>query len=195
MFCVAPNGQYPIAPLSNYPAMGRLLTRIISKSAVLSMSNSPPPPLVAATPERKQEITENLAAIQRRVDAVPSPSSSSTKVRLVAVSKTKPAGDVLAAYESGHRDFGENYIQELVEKAPLLPADIRWRFIGHLQSNKVKLLPSVLNLAVIETVDSPKLASAINKAWAGRQQALDVFAQVNTSREQSMLRKLVSRRM
>lgn len=57
--------------------------------------------------------------------------------RLVAVSKTKPAEAVREAYDAGHRVFGENYVQELLDKAPLLPGDVRWHFIGHLQSNKV----------------------------------------------------------
>jgi uncharacterized pyridoxal phosphate-containing UPF0001 family protein len=59
---------------------------------------------------------------------------------LVAVSKTKPAHAVLEAYEAGHRVFGENYAQEMIEKAPDLPMDIQWHFIGHLQSNKVKAI-------------------------------------------------------
>ncbi len=62
------------------------------------------------------------------------------QARLVAVSKTKPAEMVQAAYDAGHRDFGENYVQELADKAPQLPDDIRWHYIGHLQSNKAKAL-------------------------------------------------------
>jgi uncharacterized pyridoxal phosphate-containing UPF0001 family protein len=61
-------------------------------------------------------------------------------VTLVAVSKTKPNQDIMALYELGQRDFGENYVQELVAKQQALPADIRWHFIGHLQSNKVKMI-------------------------------------------------------
>ena len=61
-------------------------------------------------------------------------------VRLIAVSKRKPIEDILDLYELGHRDFGENRVQEMIEKAPLLPDDIHWHFIGHLQSNKVKYL-------------------------------------------------------
>lgn len=74
-------------------------------------------------------------------------------VRLVAVSKTKPPAAIRVAYGRGQRDFGENYLQELLDKAPLLPADIRWHFIGHLQSNKAKKLLEVPNLSVLETVD------------------------------------------
>eukprot|EP00879_Flechtneria_rotunda_P007633 GHRR01008005.1.p1 GENE.GHRR01008005.1~~GHRR01008005.1.p1 ORF type:complete len:170 (+),score=54.94 GHRR01008005.1:317-826(+) len=80
--------------------------------------------------------------------------------RLVAVSKTKPVAAVQEAYDAGQRAFGENYVQELLDKAPLLPADISWHFIGHLQSNKVKaLLEGVPNLAMVETVDSAKVGS------------------------------------
>jgi uncharacterized pyridoxal phosphate-containing UPF0001 family protein len=76
----------------------------------------------------------------------------------VAVSKTKPPEAVLEAYAAGQRAFGENYVQELLDKAPKLPADIAWHFIGHLQSNKVKaLVEGVPNLSMVETVDSAKV--------------------------------------
>lgn len=106
--------------------------------------------------------------------------------RLVAVSKTKPLAAVEDVYSAGHRHFGENYVQELVEKAPALPADIRWHFIGQLQSNKAKVLVSgVPNLWAVESVDSVKLAGLLQKAAAaaGRTSALRVFVQVNTSAE------------
>jgi len=108
-------------------------------------------------------------------------------VRLVAVSKTKPASALQEAYDAGQRDFGENYVQELLEKAPILPSDIRWHFIGHLQSNKAKaLIEGVPSLAMVETVDTEKLASKLNTAveGAGRSR-LPVFVQVNTSGEES----------
>ena len=65
---------------------------------------------------------------------------TSQNVTLIAVSKTKPVGDIRELYDLGHRDFGENYVQELVEKEAQLPKDIRWHFIGHLQRNKVKFI-------------------------------------------------------
>src|SRR3984885_7584755 len=80
---------------------------------------------------------------------------------LVAVSKTKSAEDILELYNLGHRDFGENYVQELVDKAALLPKDIRWHFIGHLQSNKVKFIAPFVHL--IQSVDSLKLLKEIDK--------------------------------
>jgi len=107
--------------------------------------------------------------------------------RLVAVSKTKPAEAVQEAYEAGQRVFGENYVQEMLDKAPLLPKDIQWHFIGHLQSNKVKaIIEGVPNLTMIETVDSTKLADKLNKAVeAAKRDPLPVMVQVNTSGEES----------
>jgi len=117
-------------------------------------------------------VTDQAAQAAARVGGKPP--------RVVAVSKTKPVEDLMEAYNAGHRDFGENYVQELVGKASALPADIRWRFIGHLQSNKVKaLLEGVPSLSCIETVDSVKLADKLNAAVAaiGRP-PLDVMIQV-----------------
>ena len=86
-------------------------------------------------------------------------------VTVVAVSKTKPVPLLLDAYSSGHRHFGENYVNEIVEKASQLPDDIYWHFIGHLQSNKAKtLVHNVRNLRVVETVDSKKIATYLNRA-------------------------------
>lgn len=85
--------------------------------------------------------------------------------RLVAVSKTKPVSDLEEAYNAGQRDFGENYVQELLEKVDKLPQDVRWHYIGHLQSNKAKVLvEKVPNLAFVETVDSEKLACKLDAA-------------------------------
>ncbi|XP_072995564.1 uncharacterized protein [Typha latifolia] len=109
------------------------------------------------------------------------------EVRVVAVGKTKPVSLVRQLYDAGHRCFGENYVQEFVDKAPLLPADIEWHFIGHLQSNKVKsLLASVPNLDMVESVDNEKVANYLDRAVAslGRK-PLKVLVQVNTSGEES----------
>ncbi|KAL4441034.1 hypothetical protein ABPG77_010465 [Micractinium sp. CCAP 211/92] len=127
-----------------------------------------------------QEVTARLAAAAARAGRDRPP-------RLVAVSKTKPAEAVREAYEAGHRVFGENYVQELLDKAPQLPADCSWHFIGHLQSNKVKaLLEGVPNLTMLETVDSEKLANKLDSTVAalGRE-PLPVLVQVNTSGEES----------
>ena len=107
--------------------------------------------------------------------------------RLVAVSKFHSAELVKAAYATGHRHFGENYVQELVEKSQALDSDIHWHFIGHLQSNKAKtLVQGCKNLAVVESVDSAKLANKLNTAVASVDRPpLAVFIQVNTSGEAS----------
>ncbi|XP_078669914.1 pyridoxal phosphate homeostasis protein-like [Branchiostoma floridae x Branchiostoma belcheri] len=111
--------------------------------------------------------------------------------RLVAVTKTKPKDLILSAYKAGQRHFGENYVQELTDKAsdPEIVGqlnDIRWHFIGHLQRNKVNKVTGIPNLYMVETVDSEKLATAINASWEklGRTERLKVMVQVNTSREE-----------
>ncbi|KAK3166503.1 hypothetical protein QOZ80_1AG0046550 [Eleusine coracana subsp. coracana] len=108
-------------------------------------------------------------------------------VRVVAVGKTKPVSMLQQLYDAGHRYFGENYVQEFVAKAPQLPEDIRWHFIGHLQSNKAKpLLAAVPNLDMVEGVDNEKIANHLNGAVSslGRE-PLKVLVQVNTSGEES----------
>ncbi|XP_057376275.1 pyridoxal phosphate homeostasis protein-like [Daphnia carinata] len=112
--------------------------------------------------------------------------------RLVAVSKTKPVIDVIEAYHAGQRHFGENYIQELAEKSAdpkILEKcpEICWHFIGHLQRNKVNKLISVQNLYMIETVDSLKLANALNTSWTKleKTEKLKIMVQVNTSGEEN----------
>lgn len=112
--------------------------------------------------------------------------------RLVAVAKTHPHDVIREAYEAGQKHFGENYVQELVEKAtnPVILEkckDIKWHFIGHLQSNKINKILSVPNLFIIETVDSKKLARILNEKWATYRQSdtkLKVMLQVNTSEEE-----------
>ncbi|KAM3407305.1 hypothetical protein ACQJBY_001002 [Aegilops geniculata] len=108
-------------------------------------------------------------------------------VRVVAVSKTKPVGVIRGVYDAGHRCFGENYVQELIDKAPQLPEDIEWHFIGNLQSNKAKaLLAGVPSLDMVESVDDEKIANRLDRVVAdlGRR-PLKVLVQVNTSGEES----------
>jgi pyridoxal phosphate enzyme (YggS family) len=102
---------------------------------------------------------------------------------LVAVSKTKPVKDILELYQLGHRDFGENYVQELVQKAEQLPKDIRWHFIGHLQSNKVKQIASFVHL--IHGVDSNKLLQEINKQASKNNRVIDCLLQVHIAQEET----------
>ena len=106
-----------------------------------------------------------------------------SKITLVAVSKTKPIEDILELYNLGHRDFGENYVQELVEKAEQLPKDIRWHFIGHLQRNKVKLITPFICL--IHGVDSLKLLKEIDKQAEKNKRIIDCLLQVHIAQEET----------
>ena len=110
-------------------------------------------------------------------------SSLPRHVTLVAVSKTKPVSDLLEAYEVGQRIFGENYVQELVEKQDLLPKDIQWHFIGHLQSRKVKLIAPFVSL--IHGVDSLKLLQEINKQAEKNNRVIDCLLQIHIAEEES----------
>ncbi len=105
------------------------------------------------------------------------------KAILVAVSKTKPVEDIRELYDLGQRDFGENYVQELADKQSQLPADIRWHFIGHLQSNKVKYIAPFVHL--IHGVDSPKLLQEINKQAAKHNRTIQVLLQVYIAKEET----------
>ncbi len=104
-------------------------------------------------------------------------------VQLVAVSKTKPVEDIKQLYDLGQRDFGENYVQELVDKQPKLPNDIRWHFIGHLQSNKVKFIIPFVHL--IHGVDSLKLLKEINKQATKHHREVDCLLQVHIAEEET----------
>jgi pyridoxal phosphate enzyme (YggS family) len=105
------------------------------------------------------------------------------EVTLVAVSKTKPIEDIQALYDLGQRDFGENYVQELSEKAAQLPNDIRWHFIGHLQSNKVKFIAEFVSL--IHAVDSFRLLKEIDKQAAKQERIIDCLLQVHIAKEET----------
>ena len=105
------------------------------------------------------------------------------KAVLVAVSKTKPVEAIKELYDLGHRDFGENYVQELVEKQQKLPKDIRWHFIGHLQSNKVKYIAPFVHL--VHGVDSFKLLQQINKEAKKHNRTIDVLLQVHIAEEET----------
>lgn len=119
-------------------------------------------------------ITENIVAIKAQLPE---------KVTLVAVSKTKPNEALMEAYEAGQRDFGENYVQELVDKYEALPKDIRWHFIGHLQSNKVKYIAPFVYL--IHGVDSLKLLQEINKQALKNGKTIDCLLQLYIAHEET----------
>jgi hypothetical protein len=135
-------------------------------------------------------IAENYSQIKDRIAlACREAGRDPASVTLLAVSKKQPEAKIEELYRLGHRDFGENYVQEMVAKAVELERrgckDIRWHFIGHLQTNKAKHL--VPHVASVHSVDSEKVAVALAKAWGacGRSGKLPVFIEVNISHEES----------
>ena len=123
------------------------------------------------------EIGANYTRILARVKEL------NPEATLVSVSKTKPIEDLQEAFNAGCRVFGENYVDEIVTKSPLLP-EAKFHMIGHLQSNKVAKLCRCPNLAMIQSIDSISLAVKVNKAWPEDRQPLDILIQVNTSDEE-----------
>ena len=109
--------------------------------------------------------------------------AQATDALLVVVTKTKPISDVEELIALGHKDFGENYVQELVEKQAALPKDIHWHFIGHLQSNKVKMIAPFVHL--IHGVDSLKLLTEINKQAAKNNRIIPCLLQVHIAQEET----------
>jgi pyridoxal phosphate enzyme (YggS family) len=105
------------------------------------------------------------------------------QVTLVAVSKTKPISDILEAYEAGHRDFGENKIQEMVNKHEQLPEDIRWHMIGHVQRNKVKYMASFVSL--IHGIDKFSTLVEVDKQAKKNDRTIDCLLQVRIAREET----------
>jgi len=118
-------------------------------------------------------IAKNIDALNKELQG--------KQVSLVAISKTKPNEDILEAYEAGQRIFGENQVQELVEKYEALPKDIQWHLVGHLQSNKVKYIAPFIHL--IHSVDSFKLLKEINKQALKNQRIIDCLLQVYIAEE------------
>ncbi|XP_069474061.1 pyridoxal phosphate homeostasis protein [Ambystoma mexicanum] len=142
-----------------------------------------------------EEAAAALKAVRDRVHAAEARRAQrlpATRARLVAVSKTKPVDMVITVYKHGQRNFGENYVQELLEKSSdskiqTSCPEIRWHFIGHLQKNNINKLMAVPNLFMLETVDSIKLADKVNSSWQkkGSSERLKVMVQINTSGEDS----------
>jgi len=129
-------------------------------------------------------VKENLLIVENRIkEACKRRGRDRSEVTLIAVSKTKPAEMIREAYQSGIRDFGENKVQEICDKYELLPDDIRWHMIGHLQRNKVK---QVIDKAVlIHSVDSVRLAEQIEEEAAKKQICVDILLEVNVADEES----------
>ena len=129
-------------------------------------------------------VKENLQEVNRRIDeACRRAGRRREEVTLVAVSKTKPVSMIEEAYMTGTRDFGENKVQEICEKYEILPGDIRWHMIGHLQRNKVQ---QVIDKAVlIHSVDSVRLAAQIEEEAARKGIDVDILLEVNVAGEES----------
>ena len=127
-------------------------------------------------------ISGNLAQINQRIRAAAEKAGRDpASVRLVAVSKTRPTTDIIAAFQAGQTVFGENYIQELVPKLAEVHEAVEWHFIGHLQSNKVKYIAG--QVALIHSVDRISLAEEIDRQWGKLGRSCDILIQVNISGE------------
>lgn len=136
------------------------------------------------TMSRKAQLEQAYKAVVDEVNSL-CKSLNRPVPQLVAVSKYKPAEDIEILYNLGQRHFGENYVQELQEKAAKLPKDIQWHFIGALQSNKAKIAREIPNLVYVETLDSISKATKLNNQRQQLESAekLKVYLQINTSNE------------
>ena len=129
-------------------------------------------------------ITENLEQVRKNiVEACKAVNRDPGDVTLISVSKTKPVSMLQEAYDAGSRDFGENKVQEIMDKYPQLPSDIRWHMIGHLQRNKVKYI--VDKVALIHSVDSLRLAETIENEAAKHNVTVPILIEVNVAQEES----------
>lgn len=127
-------------------------------------------------------IKENIQAVEEQITAVCEKSGRERKdVTLIAVSKTKPVEMLQKAYDCGCRDFGENKVQELMDKYERLPKDIRWHMIGHLQRNKVKYI--IDKVYMIHSVDSLRLAEEISKEAVKKNVEVQILIEVNVANE------------
>lgn len=129
-------------------------------------------------------IREHLDHVRENImEACERSGRSASEVTLIAVSKTKPVELLREAYEAGVRDFGENKVQELMDKIPQMPSDVRWHLIGHLQRNKVKYI--IDKVSMIHSVDSLRLAEEISREAVKRDLTVDILMEVNIAREES----------
>ena len=129
-------------------------------------------------------ITENLEQVRKNIDEACRMAGRDPKeVTLIAVSKTKPVSMLKEAYDAGARCFGENKVQEIMDKHPQLPEDIQWHMIGHLQRNKVKYI--VDKVSMIHSVDSLRLAQTIEQEAAKHNVCVPVLLEVNVAQEES----------
>lgn len=129
-------------------------------------------------------VAENLEQVRKNIELACKEAGRDPKeVTLISVSKTKPVSMLQEAYDAGSRDFGENKVQEIMDKVPQLPSDIRWHMIGHLQRNKVKYI--VDKVALIHSVDSLRLAETIEHEAARHNVTVPVLIEVNVAQEES----------
>ena len=129
-------------------------------------------------------IAENIRSVEQRIQAACARAGRRRdEVTLICVTKTMPVTDLQEAYDEGQRNFGENRVQEITEKYPLLPDDIRWHMIGHLQRNKVKYLMD--RVVMIHSVDSASLARTISKEAVKAGRTMDILLEVNAAGEES----------
>lgn len=127
-------------------------------------------------------ISENISVVKQKIkNACAHSGRSEDDVTLIAVSKTKPLSMLREAYDAGCRDFGENKVQELMDKIPEMPGDVRWHMIGHLQRNKVKYI--VGKVFLIHSVDSLRLAEEISKESVKKGVISSILLEVNVARE------------
>lgn len=140
-------------------------------------------------PLKMSEVAQYLERLRTRLDA---------GVVLVAVSKRQPIEKLLSAYQAGQRDFGENKVQELLEKQPQMSSDVRWHMIGHLQTNKVKFIAPFIHL--VHSVDSVKLLREIDKRARQNSRVIGVLMQIGIAQEstksgmeESLLQEIVER--
>lgn len=128
-------------------------------------------------------LKENLENVQKNIADAAKRAGRGDEITLIAVSKTKPVEMIKEAYDYGIRDFGENKVQEITEKYPKLPSDIKWHLIGHLQTNKVKYI--IDKVAMIHSVDSEKLAREISRQAVKSGVTVDILVEVNVAEEES----------
>ena len=129
-------------------------------------------------------IQENLKQVQENIrEACKRAGRNAEEVHLISVSKTKPVEMLWEAYNAGSKDFGENKVQEMCDKVPLLPADIRWHMIGHLQTNKIKYI--IDKAYRIHSVDSLHLAEAVSREAVKHNVPTNILLEVNVAEEES----------
>ena len=173
--------------------IGPQIIQCNSLNDIMTDPNAPETAEMHIDPARAKNLSSTLSSVLARIESAKP--SSAPPVRLVAVSKLKPANDILALHSAPHNylHFGENYQQELLQKSLLLPREIRWHFIGALQTNKCKpLAEQIPNLWCVESVDTAKKADQLEKGRAALCEKeggyegipLRIFVQVNTSGEE-----------